>query len=280
MKLSHILIASLLLLTAPLRAGGVVAVLSADSGPYQEALEGLKTVLGPVPSAVLPALPDMAGARVVVTFGSDAALKSYPDSVALVAALLPDPSLELPHQGSVTRVGLPPAPAVLIAKLKAMDPKLSTLAVFNPNVAYTGYLAQLKAAAAAAGVGLQTKNAASVADLGTQLPGLKGAVEALWVPPDPLFMNRATFGILAAFCQGGGIAFFAPVVGLAKAGAFAGVAPSFKQVGHAAGLAAAAYNTGSPPGDWVFSDKVETMANAAVAGALGLTTPKADSLAQ
>ena len=182
----------------------------------------------------------------VVTFGSDAALKKYPDSVALVAALLPDPSLELPHGGSVTRVGLPPAPTVLIAKIKAMDPKLATLAVFNPNGAYSAYMAALKAAAAAAGVGLQTKNAAGVPDLGRQLPGLKGAVQALWVPPDPLFMNRSTFGILTAFCRGGGIAFFAPVVGLAKAGAFAGVAPSFKQVGRAAGLAAAQYNAGSP----------------------------------
>jgi hypothetical protein len=266
-----------LLCTAPLRSGGVVAVLSADSGPYQEALDGLKSVLGAVPSATLPSLPAMDGVKVVVTFGSDAALKSYPASAALVAALLPDPSLELPHTGSVTRVGLPPAPAVLIAKIKAMDPKLVTLAVFNPNGAYNDYMAGLKSEAAAAGVGLQTKNAASVADLGKQLPGLKGAVQALWVPPDPLFMNRATFGILTAFCQGGGIAFFAPVVGLAKAGAFAGVAPSFKQVGRAAGLAAAAYNAGSPPGDWFYSDKVETMANATVAGALGLATPKADS---
>ena len=271
------ILAAALLCTAPLRSGGVVAVLSADSGPYQEALEGLKSVLGTVPSTVLPRLPAMDGVKVVVTFGSDAALKKYPDTAALVAALLPDPSLELAHGGSVTRVGLPPAPAVLIAKIKAMDPKLATLAVFNPNGAYTAYMAELKAAAAAAGVGLQTKNAANMADLGKQLPGLKGAVEALWVPPDPLFMNRATFGILTAFCQGGGIAFFAPVVGLAKAGAFAGVAPSFKQVGRAAGLAAAQYNAGSPPGDWFYSDKVETMANATVAGALGLATPKADS---
>ena len=271
------ILAAVLLGAAPLRSGGVVAVLSADSGPYQEALEGLKGVLGTVPSAVLPQLPPLDGARVVVTFGSDAALKKYPDSAALVAALLPDPSLELTHAGSVTRVGLPPAPAVLVAKIKAMDPKLAALAVFNPSGGYTTYMAELKAAAAAAGVGLQVKNAASVSDLGKQLPGLKGAVQALWVPPDPLFMNRATFGVLTAFCQGGGIAFFAPVVGLAKAGAFAGVAPSFKQVGRAAGLAAAEYNAGSPPGDWFYSDKVETMANATVAGALGLATPKADS---
>jgi hypothetical protein len=277
MKHRMVWVMTALLLAAPLRSGGVVAVLSADSGPYQEALDGLKSALGPVPSATLPALPDLAGAKVVVTFGSDAALRSYPSSVALVAALLPDPSLELPHGGSVTRVGLPPSPALLVAKLKAMDPKLATLAVFNPRGAYTGYLAELKAEAAAAGLGLQIKGVAGVADLGTLLPGLKGSVQGLWVPPDPLFMNRDTFGILAAFCRGGGIAFFAPVVGLARAGAFAGVAPSFKQVGRAAGLAAAAYNAGSPPGDWFYSDRVETMANSAVAGALGLPTPKADS---
>jgi hypothetical protein len=272
------ILAAALLLTVPLRSSGVVAVLSADSGPYQEALDGLKAVLGSVPSATLPALPDMAGVKVIVTFGSDAALKEYPSSAALVAALLPDPSLELAHQGSVTRVGMPPSPEVLMAKIKAFYPGLDAMAVFNPKGAYSSYIGQLKAAAAAAGVSLHSKDVAGMADLGVQMPGLKGAVQALWVPPDPLFMNRSTFGILTAFCQGGGIAFFAPVAGLAKAGAFAGVAPSFKQVGRAAALAAQAYATGSSPGAWVYPDKVETMANQSVAGALGLAVPKADSV--
>ena len=280
MKMKH-WIGSIALLagTAQLPAAAVVAVLSGSSGPYQEALAGLKAVMGDVPSAVLPALPDLGGAKVVVTFGSEAALKDYPASAALVAALLPDPSLEIKHGGSVTKVGLPPAAGVLAAKIKALNPKTSVLAVFDPNGAYGEYIAQLKAAAGAAGIELKVKKVSSMADLGGSLPAFKGSVQSLWVPPDPLFMNPKTFSILTAFCQGAGIGLFAPVAGLARAGALAGVAPSFKQVGVAAGAAAKAYVAGGNPGDWVYSEKAESTVNKTVAGALGVgdSVGRADS---
>jgi len=278
-KTAFLFILALTGLTAQLPAGGVVAVLSGASGPYQEALEGLKAVLGDVPSAVLPALPDLAGAKVVVTFGSEAALREYPGSAALVAALLPDPSLEIKHGGSVTKVGLPPAAGVLAAKIKALNPKTSVLAVFDPNGAYGEYIAQLKAAALAAGMDVKVKKVASMADLAQQLPGFKGTVQSLWVPPDPLFMNPKTFSVLTGFCAGAGIGLFAPVAGLARAGALAGVAPSFKQVGVAAAGAAKAYLAGGDPGGWVYSDKAETTANKTVAVSLGVgdAAAKADN---
>ena len=267
---------------APLLASDVVAVLSGASGPYQEALAGLQGVLGPVPNATLPALPDLAGAKVVVTFGSEAALKSYPGSVALVAALLPDPSLQIDHGGSLTKVGLPPAAAVLVAKMKALNPMASELAALNPNGSYSAYLAQLKAAVAAAGMTLVVKKVSSLSDLGATLPGLKGEVQSLWVPPDPLFMNPQTFGILTAFCKGAGIGFFAPVAGLARAGSLAGVAPSFKQVGATAAGAAKAYVAGGSPGAWVYPQRAETTVNTTVAAQLGLSDSvgKADSRVQ
>jgi ABC-type uncharacterized transport system substrate-binding protein len=212
----------------------------------------------------------MAGVKVVVTFGSEAALKDYPSSAALVAALLPDPSLEIKHGGKVTKVGLPPSAAVLAAKIKALNPKTSVIAVLNPNGAYGDYIDMLKSAAAAAGMELKVKKVESMADLAEQLPGFKGSVQSLWVPPDPLFMNPKTFGVLTAFCRGAGIGLFAPVAGLARAGALAGVAPSFKQVGQAAGLAAKAYSGGGNPGEWVYSEHAETTANKTVAAALGV----------
>lgn len=261
---------------APLRASTVVAVLSGDSAPYKEALEGLKAVVADVDSAILPALPNLGGAKVVVTFGGEAALKSYPSSLAMVAALLPDPKLKPRHGGSLSRVGIPPDPAVLAAKIRSIQS--GTLAVFDPG-SYSEYVAQLKSAGSAAGLNVDVKKVSDVADLAARLPGLKDSAKSLWIPPDPLFMNPKTFGLLSGFCKSAGIALIAPVPGLARAGALAGIAPTFKQQGRAAGVAALAYQGGSNPGAWVYSDKTEFVVNKGVAAALGLNGApgKADS---
>lgn len=242
---------ALLGLAAGLAAADVAAVLSGDTGPYKEALEGLKAVVGEVDAATLPALPNVAGAKVVVTFGGEAAQKKYPASAALVTALLPDPKLKVGHGGSLTRVGIPPAPEVLVSKIKGIAP--GTLAVLDPG-SYTEYAAALKAVG---GLNVVVKKVEDMADLATKLPGLKGTVQSLWLPPDPLFMNPKTFGLVSGFCKGAGITLVAPLPGLVKAGAAAGIAPSFKQQGQTAGDAAKAYLGGGNPGGWVYSDKVE-----------------------
>lgn len=268
-----------LAMAGTLSAADVVAVLSGDSGPYKEALEGLKAVVGEVDAATLPAQPDLAHAKVIVTFGSEAALRKYPATAALVAALLPDPKLRPKHAGALTRIGLTPAPALLAAKIKALQPGAATLAALDPGN-YGEYLAALRGAAGAVGLALQVKKVESLADLATKLPGLKGEAQALWVPPDPLFMNPKTFGLLVAFCKGAGIGLYVPVAGLAKAGALAGVAPSFKQQGRAAGTAAQAYLSGSKGGEWVYADKTDFIANKTVAAELGVAAAalaKADS---
>lgn len=252
------LVAVLLGMSSLGAAADVVAVLSGDAPPYKEALEGLKAIVGTVESATLPALPDLKSAKVIVTFGSEAALKKYPASAALVAALLPDPKLKPSHGGSLTRVGIPPAPSVLIEKIKSVES--GALAVLDPG-SYGDYVAALKAAGDAGGLSVQVKKVADVADLAAKLPGLKGTVKSLWLPPDALFMNPKTFGLVAGFCKASGISLIAPVPALAKAGAAAGIAPSFNQQGRAAGNAALAYQGGGNPGAWVYSDKVEFVVN-------------------
>jgi hypothetical protein len=256
-------------------AAEVVAVLSGNSGPYKEALEGLKAVVGDVSAVTLPEEPDLNGAKVVVTFGSEAALRSY-HGLPMVAALLPDPKVKLKHGGGLTRVGLAPAPGVLLAKVRALQSDANTLAALDPSGSYSEYLALLKTA----GMNVIVKKVDSEADLATKLPALKGAAQALWVPPDPMFMNPKTFGLIAQFCRNIGVGMYAPVAGLAKAGALAGLAPSFKAQGRAAGVAAQSYVAGAAPGEWVYSDKTDFIANKAVAHALGIgdaALAKADS---
>lgn len=268
------------LATGTAKAADVVAVLSGDSGPYKEALEGLKAVVGTVEAVTLPNAPKLDGAKVVVTFGSEAALKKYPDSVALVAALMPDPKILPKHGGSVTRVGLVAAPGVLAAKIKSLQGAAATLAVLDPAGAYGDYIAALKAVAPNAGLAISVKKVDSLSDLATKLPGLKGSAQALWMPPDPLFMNPKTFSLIAQFCRGAGIGMYAPMASLAKLGSLAGISPSFKAQGRAAGLAAQAYAGGGQAEAWVYADKVDFTANKTVAAELGVGAAalgKADS---
>jgi hypothetical protein len=274
---------ALLLFAGGARGADVAAVLSGDSGPYLEALEGLKAVVGPVDSATLPAVPNLAGAKVIVTFGSEAALRDYPGSAPLVAALLPDPKVVPKHAGGLTRVGLPPAAAVLAARIKALQPSAADLAVLDPQGAYADYLAELKTAAPAAGLNLGIRRVDKLADLASKLPGIKGSAQALWIPPDPLFMNPKTFMLIAQFCRGAGIGFYAPVASLARLGVLAGLAPSFNQQGRAAGAAAQAWIAGTNPGAWVYSAKVECTVNKTVAAELGISAAalrKADNLVE
>jgi hypothetical protein len=240
--------------TGALGAAEVVAVLSADSAPYKAALAGLQAKLGAVDSAVLPALPDLKDAKVIVSFGGEAALKGYPARAALVAALLPDPKLKPKHGGPLTRVGIPPDPTVLAEKIRSVAS--GTLAVLDSGN-YSDYIAAFKSAAAAVELTVQVEKVRDLADLALKLPGLKGKAKALWVPPDPLFMNPKTFGLLSGFCKAGDMALIAPLPALVKVGATAGIAPTFQQQGEAAGAAAKAYLAGGAPGDWVYSKDVE-----------------------
>jgi hypothetical protein len=273
------LIAAWGLAAASAHAGGIVAVLSGDTAPYKDALEGLKAVAGPVDSAVLPNLPNVAGASVIVTFGGEAALKTYPATAALVAALLPDPKLKPKHGGALTRVALLPDPAVLLGKIKLLNPGVSSLAAFDVGGAYSDYISSMKTAGAGIGVAVSVKRIDSVADLAGKLPALKGSVQALWLPPDPLVMNQATFSLLSTFCSAAKIALVAPIAALARAGAFAGISPSFSDVGKAAGKAALAYGGGSNPGDLVYPSHVDTVLNSNVAALIGVNAASAKAKA-
>jgi ABC-type uncharacterized transport system substrate-binding protein len=234
-------LAALLFSCTQLPAGSIVAVLSGNQVPYQEALEGLKTALGgTVDSAVLPDKPDLHQAKVVVTFGTQAALENYPNQIQIYA-LVPDESV---HPGSSlgkpTRVEMLPEPEALAAHVLQLQPNLKTLAAINVNDGYTAFLGRLEAALAAKGVGLVRANVDSAGDLPAALRTAKDKAQGLWMPPEPLLLNLQNFNLATSFCGNFGIALYAPVASLAKLGALAGIAPGFKDVGAAAGKAAQA----------------------------------------
>lgn len=56
-------------------------------------------------------------------------------------------------------------------------------------------------------------------------------IDALWLPPDPLFINVHTFAVLKEFPLANSIPLYVPTSGFVEVGAVASVAPSFRQIG-------------------------------------------------
>ena len=167
--------------------------------------------------------------------GPWAAWRPYPDSARLVVAMVADAKLKPAHAN--VRISMLPQATSLFAKMKALQPSLSSIAAFGVENSYDGYLRELGEAAKAGGVNLEIHKVNKVADLIAALRAIQGQDQALWIAPDPGVLNtrRETFKLMNQFCLANKIGLYAPAASLAKTGALAGVAPNFKEIGRAAG---------------------------------------------
>jgi hypothetical protein len=248
--------------------GSTVVVLSADLGPYQEAFEGVKELIPDAQSVTLKdGKADVGSADAVIALGGQAALATYPDSSALVVAMVADSKVK-PARPYI-RVSMLPEASVLFSKMKAIQPGITSIAAFGVADSYDAYLKELGVAAQGAGVRLITRKVNQVADLVAALRAIQGQAQALWIAPDPVLISQATFKLMNDFCLANKIGLYAPAASLANTGALAGVAPTFKDIGRAAAKAA---SSGNASGN-VSSNRCEIMVNAATASALGLNIP-------
>jgi ABC-type uncharacterized transport system substrate-binding protein len=264
---------ALLGIPAALLQAKVVVVMSAELGPYQEALTGAKEVLAEPPEVVV--LKDgkaaVGDASVVVALGGQAALAEYPPGIALVYAMVPDPKVKPSGHSKVCRIGMLPDAMNLFAKIKAIQPELSSLAALGVGDSYDAYLKDLAAAATAGGVHLVVKRVNKVPDLVAALRSIKESAQGFWVPPDTMLMNPEAFKLMTDFALGSKLALYAPATSLAKMGALAGIAPSFKEVGRCAAAAANTFSQGQNPGPSLSPKKSDVAINAGTAKALGLS---------
>lgn len=249
----------------PLR---VLVFMSADTGPYREAVAGIREVLGTdVPAAVAVAPPHVpAAADIVVTLGSLAASWEYPARVRLVHAMSPGiPSERL--RG--IRVAMSPAPAALVEKLLALQPSCRRLGVPYRSAEAAAYAAELAGAGLARGLAVDVLDVGGDEDLPDVLRRLVGSVDALWVPPDPLLVNGVNLATLVQFARANRIPLYVPTAGLVALGGTAAVAPSFRELGRRSAQAASA-----PQGDGsavAYPGVVETVVSRKEAAAAGLT---------
>ena len=252
--------------------GTVAAVLSSELGPYREALGGLQEALGgPVPVFVLtqgpPALPPET--KVVVAFGTKAALRAYPARVALVYVLAP--GTVIPDAVAVRME--PDAPA-LRAGLRRLYPGLKRLGVLWTSPRYEADVEELTEAAEPLGITIEGASPEDGDDVPARLRRLYGRVDAIWLPPDPALVNAENLPVLVSFSQDNRIPLFVPTAGLVEQGATASVGASFRELGRLAAAAARAVLQGGAPGGEVQPVNLDIAVNQPAAAKVGLKVPE------
>lgn len=238
-RLSGILAAALLACAAPATAQKEAAVLAKGSGPYFETYLAFQRALGrPVtPYDLSKGKPRFGGdLKAVVAFGAKAAALKYPDDVAVIFALAPGYFPEKAG-GHIIRISSLPEPAKAVAAYLKLQPGLKKLAVFyskaSPDIYISGLIRQGKAA----GVQISGIPLSSPSEFPEILRSLPGDVDALWLLPDPVLINKVSLAVLSEFSCAKKIAFYVPSAGLVPLGATASFAPDFTKTGAAAARA-------------------------------------------
>lgn len=256
----------------------VLAVLSAELGPYREAFEGFQETLGrSVPS--IPITEDTPRisreTRIVIAFGGKAAQWNYPDRVVLIYGMAPGTMLGLKdRKGLSIEVNILPRAATVLSRLKEMQPNLKRLAVLWSSKSVEDYLHAVRKASESMGIDILSERLDSAVDLPNRLRRLFGEADAIWLLPDPVLVNAQNFSILKEYSWSNRIPFYAPTAGFVQQGATASVTSSFREVGRAAGLAAREVLSGEWVQEIVYPAKAEVTINVKAAEKAGLEIPK------
>lgn len=271
------LAALLWLVALPLRAQEVLAVLSSGLSSYREASAGFAEAYGAgagVRSLDNGGFTVPSETRVIVAFGRKAAERSYPQRVKLIACLAPGlPTERAGSRPSAINILMVPPADKLLAVLKGVQPGLKRLTVLWSASTYRGYVERLSQASAGLGITIRSERLDGVEDLPDSLRGLPGATDALWLPPDPNFLNAQSFATIEAFGRASGLPVYASVPGLAEIGAVASVFVPFRESGRHAAAAARDILKGVELENPLLPEKTETIINLTAAKKSGLTIP-------
>lgn len=262
-------LAALLLRAAPgAGAGELAAVISAPSGPYNEALSGFKAALAlPFESydASKPGFAPPEDLRFVVAFGVRAAAIDYPPGTHLVYALAP---INAARPGW-HEISMLPEPGAAMAAYQALQPSLKRLAVLWNKYPGERYLAELTKAGAARGISVIPVKVKDPDFFPDRLRYLMGKMDAFWLMPDPALINKSSLLVLANFSCANAIPFYAPTYALVQNGASASFSSDFAAAGAAAARAISnIYNGGEQP-QVAYPDKPAMLVNTELAEKCG-----------
>lgn len=257
-------------------AEGPAAVLSSDSPPYRQALEGFTEAWGSSVTVVAAggSLPAQAWAFAAV--GGKAAGRRWPRDAVVVALLAP--SVADDPGDAMSRVSLLPEPRALVARMRALVPGLRVLRIFWSSEPARVDAEALAAAGERQGVVVLSERVTPASSLPGRLRSLAPEADALWLMPDPALVTEANFAVLREYAAARKIPLLAPTEGLAERGATATIAATYADMGRAAALSLRARLAGRAEPEVVYPARLSVTANGPAARAVGLSLEAADKV--
>ncbi len=257
-----------------LPAQEVLAVVSSGRAPYEAAFDSFAKAIGRPFTAVrlpqrLPAADPRT--RVVVAFGSAAAMRSYPESATLIVSLAPGLMGRSTHPGRFVSVSMTPAPAKLVSELRRLQPGLKRLAVLSVGLDTHRYFVNLKRAGAPLGVEVIAASVSAPEGLPDALRTLLAAgADSVWLAPDPRLVTPLTMHTIAQFSWDNHLPFYAPTRSLVSAGAAAAVCIAPEETGRLTAELALRAIAGDELPDLVYPERTRLTVNAESARKSGL----------
>jgi putative tryptophan/tyrosine transport system substrate-binding protein len=187
-------------------SGDVLVVQSLPIKPYNDALQGFKTICKSRMKSIVG--PDLSETEIrgklnrnkpdlILAIGMDALekLKTVND-VPIVYVMVLNPQDMLRDGGNITGVSMNLAPERQFSILREVLPNIKKIGIFFDPGKNGYYISRVHNAATLMGVELLTKKVSSSREAVASVEGLKGKVDALWLLPDTTVVNPATIDLL------------------------------------------------------------------------------------
>lgn len=223
--------------TAPAsKAQDVLAIVSPPPGPYEAAHKAFASAVGrDVPVVRLPGRVPAGGARVVIAFGSEAAVQRYPERSTLIVCVAPGLASRIGRPGRTVFVAMKPSPGRLLAEVRRVQPGLRRFAVLSTGPDTEEYVSELRRAGSGLGIEILAPPATGRDGVPRALRSLAGGkADAVWLAPDPALVTPGNFQAIVQFSSDNDVPFYAPTRGLAATGAAGAVSVSPEEAGRMA----------------------------------------------
>jgi putative ABC transport system substrate-binding protein len=200
------IITCLIFLAPALASGDILVVQSLPIKPYNDALNGFRSVCKARINKLVG--PDLSEAEImgkvrrnrpdlILAIGMDALnkLKTVKD-VPIVYVMVLNPRELKRDGGNITGVSMNLAPERQFSMLREVLPNVKKIAIFFDPDKIGFYVSRVQNAASLMGIELLTKKVHSSREAVAAVDALKGRVDALWLLPDTTVVNPSTIDLL------------------------------------------------------------------------------------
>lgn len=226
-------------MTAPVYAEPVVILTDGRIAQYREAVAATREILPTAPivdlatGEVAPQLTPHSP-TVILAVGQKAlasAQTAAPDTPIIYCLVLGNAAV---FSKTVTGVRLEVSAADQLSLLKQVHPGLKRVGVFYDPRSFTEYMADANKAAAALGITLVSRSISDGKQVRSLLGDMLGAVDGLWLLPDPQLVTAEMFSFLLVSTLERKVPLFGFFDSFTKAGALASVSPDYAAIGQKA----------------------------------------------